>query len=142
FLRARCARLLRGCADVVSGVAEAGARRLNPVDPGLSVRAVEHPYVGEITADDAAERFERLLDVVGEHVYLAAVLRDGSVRELFQGPGADRLLGGAEPDPEMTNWEAAIHPEDRAAYEAFNASLSAGQTSDVEYRLIGADGVT
>ena len=93
-------------------------------------------------AADAAERFTGLLDVVGEHVYLALAQPDGSVKELFQGPGADRLLGGAEPDPEMCNWEAAIHPDDRADYDAFNRELGAGRESDVEYRLIGADGVT
>ena len=91
---------------------------------------------------EASDRFTRLLDVVGEHVYLAQALPDGSVRELFQGPGADRLLGGAEPDPEMENWDAALHPADRAAYDAFNRALADGQDADVEYRLIGADGIT
>jgi hypothetical protein len=67
-------------------------------------------------------------------VYLAVVHADGRVEEVFQGPGADRLLGGAEPDPEMVNWDAAIHPDDRAAYDAFNRELGAGRESDVEYR--------
>jgi len=91
---------------------------------------------------EASERFTRLLDVVGEHVYLALAFPDGRIQELFQGPGADRLLGGAEPDPEMKNWDAAVHPHDRLAYEAYNAALAAGQDADVEYRLIGADGIT
>jgi diguanylate cyclase (GGDEF)-like protein/PAS domain S-box-containing protein len=88
------------------------------------------------------DRFTSLLDVLGEHVYLALVLEDGSIREIFQGPGADRLLGGAEPDSEMENWEAALHPDDRAAYDAFNARLGLGESAEVEYRLRGADGVT
>lgn len=91
---------------------------------------------------EASDRFTRLLDVVGEHVYLALSHPDGRLEELFQGPGADRLLGGAIPDPEMTNWEAALHPDDRPAYDAFNAALAAGCDADVEYRLRGADGVT
>ena len=62
--------------------------------------------------------------------------------ELFQGPGGDRLLGGAEPDPEMTNWDAAVHAEDRSAYDAFNRALARGEDSEVTYRLIGADGIT
>jgi diguanylate cyclase (GGDEF)-like protein len=73
---------------------------------------------------------------------MAQALPDGSIKELFQGPGADRLLGGAEPDPEMENWEAALHPADRPAYDAFNEALAAGQDADVEYRLTGADGIT
>jgi GGDEF domain-containing protein/PAS domain-containing protein len=91
---------------------------------------------------EASDRFSRLLDVVGEHVYLAQALPDGRIKELFQGPGADRLLGGADPDAEMESWEAALHPSDRAAYAAFNRALAAGEDADVEYRLIGADGIT
>jgi len=91
---------------------------------------------------EANNRFTSLLDVVGEHVYLALAFSDGSLQELFQGPGADRLLGGAEPDPEMENWDGAVHPEDRGAYDAFNQALGRGEDSDAMYRLIGADGVT
>ena len=91
---------------------------------------------------EASERFARLLDVVGEHVYVVLAFPDGRFEELFQGPGADRLLGGAEPDPEMVNWEAAVHPEDRAVYDAYNAALAVGEDADAEYRLVGADGIT
>ena len=68
--------------------------------------------------------------------------RTDGLQELFQGPGGDRLLGGAEPDPEMVNWEAAVHPDDRAAYDAFNLALSRGEDGEVVYRLVGADGIT
>ena len=91
---------------------------------------------------EASERFARLLDVVGEHVYVVLAFPDGRFEELFQGPGADRLLGGAVPDPEMENWEAAVHPEDNAAYHAYNAALAAGEDAEAEYRLVGADGIT
>ena len=90
----------------------------------------------------ASDRFNRLLDVVGEHVYLAVAYPDGELVEQFQGPGADRLLGGAEPDSAMENWEAAVHPDDRVPYDAFNTALAAGRNADVEYRLRGADGIT
>ncbi len=105
--------------------------------PARGARAVAEARLAE-----QQDRFTSLLDVVGEHVYLALVLPDGSIKETFQGPGADRLLGGADPDDEMANWEAALHPEDRAAYDAFNARLGAGEPAEVEYRLCGADGVT
>jgi diguanylate cyclase (GGDEF)-like protein/PAS domain S-box-containing protein len=91
---------------------------------------------------EASELFARLLDVVGEHVYVVLAYPDGRFEELFQGPGADRLLGGAVPDPEMENWEAAVHPEDRAVYLAYNEALAAGEDADAEYRLVGADGIT
>ena len=91
---------------------------------------------------EASERFTRLLDVVGEHVYVMLAFPDGRFEELFQGPGADRLLGGAVPDSEMENWEAAIHPDDRAVYDGYNRSLAAGEDAEAEYRLVGADGIT
>ena len=111
---------------------------------------VVHGIVSDVTKREELDarvaemsaRFTRLLDVTGEHVYLALSHPDGRLEELFQGPGADRLLGGATPDPEMENWDAALHPEDRAAYDAFNDALAEGKESDVEYRLIGADGIT
>ena len=91
---------------------------------------------------EAGHRFTSLLDVVGAHVYLAIAMPDGSLQELFQGPGGDRLLGGAEPDAEMENWDAAVHPDDRTAYDAFNIALGRGEDAEVMYRLIGADGIT
>ena len=94
-------------------------------------------------AAEAHDRFTGLLDVVGAHVYLAlASPKDGTFEELFQGPGGDRLLGGAEPDPEMVNWDRAVHPDERAAYDEFNAALGRGEDREVFYRLIGLDGVT
>jgi diguanylate cyclase (GGDEF)-like protein len=94
-------------------------------------------------AAEAHDRFTGLLDVVGAHVYLAiASPEDGTLTELFQGPGGDRLLGGAEPDPEMVNWDNAVHPEDRDAYDDFNTALTRGEDREVVYRLIGLDGVT
>ena len=87
----------------------------------VTVRAEANAQLAE-----ASERFSRLLDVVGAHVYLAVAFPDGRFEELFQGPGADRLLGGAEPDAEMENWNRAVHPQDRLAYEAFNRALAVG----------------
>jgi diguanylate cyclase (GGDEF)-like protein/putative nucleotidyltransferase with HDIG domain len=91
---------------------------------------------------EASDRFARLLDVVGEHVYLAQALPDGSLRELFQGPGADRLLGGAVADAEMNNWDAAVDPADCGVYAAMVRAVAAGEDADAEYRLNGADGIT
>ena len=84
--------------------------------------------------DEASDRFTSLLDVVGAHVYLALAHPDGEVEELFQGPGGDRLLGGAEPDPEMVNWDRAVHPDDRPAYDAFNSALGQGDLVRFRFR--------
>jgi diguanylate cyclase (GGDEF)-like protein len=132
--------------DGVTRLIRDRARAVRRTDDSVLVQGLISDISGRAEADaraaEAADRFTSLLDVVGEHVYLAVVHTDGSVEEVFQGPGADRLLGGADPDPEMVNWDAAIHRDDRSAYAAFNRELGAGRESNVEYRLIGADGVT
>jgi diguanylate cyclase (GGDEF)-like protein len=122
------------------------ARPRRTADGGILVEGI----VSDITAHEeaaaglaeASGRFTSLLDVVGAHVYLALALPDGTLEELFQGPGGDRLLGGAEPDPDMVNWDAAVHPDDRPAYDEFNLALCRGEDGEVTYRLIGADGIT
>ena len=132
--------------DGVTRVLWDRARAYTEPGGGMAIRGVVSDLtLREATAlrlDEASDRFTRLLDVVGAHVYLARALADGTLEEVFQGPGADRLLGGALPDPEMQNWEAAVHPDDRVAYDAFIGVLGAGTGSEIEYRLIGADGVT
>jgi diguanylate cyclase (GGDEF)-like protein len=132
--------------DGVTRVLWDRARPQHRADGSVLVRGIISDVTVRHEADarlaEASERFTGLLDVVGEHVYLALALPDGRFEELFQGPGADRLLGGADPDAEMANWEAAVHPDDRIGYHAFLRALAAGEQGDVEYRLIGADGIT
>jgi diguanylate cyclase (GGDEF)-like protein len=132
--------------DGVTRILRDRARPRRLADGSVRVEGI----ISDITAreeaaarlDEASGRFASLLDVVGAHVYLALAFPDGHVEELFQGPGGDRLLGGAEPDPEMINWDAAVHPDDRPVYDAFNRALAQGEDSEVTYRLIGADGIT
>jgi diguanylate cyclase (GGDEF)-like protein len=132
--------------DGVTRVIQDRARPQRRADGTTLIRGIISDVTRREEADarlaEASDRFRRLLDVVGEHVYLARAHPDGRIEELFQGPGADRLLGGAEPDAEMENWEAALHPADRPAYDAFNRALAAGEDADAEYRLRGADGIT
>ena len=100
------------------------ARPQQRADGSVLVRGIISDITMRQEADAPARRGERAVHQrcstsSGEHVYLALAHPDGRFEELFQGPGADRLLGGADPDAEMANWEAAVHPEDRSAYDAF-----------------------
>jgi diguanylate cyclase (GGDEF)-like protein len=136
---------LRGL-DGVTRILWDRARPRRRADGSVVVRGIISDVSGRREADarlaEVNARFTRLLDVTGEHVYVALAHPDGRLEEVFQGPGADRLLGGDEPDAAMENWDAALHPEDRGAYRDFNVALAEGRESEVEYRLIGADGVT
>ena len=41
----------------------------------------------------------------------------------------------------MVNWDRAVHPDDRPAYDAFNLALGRARIGG-DYRLIGVDGIT
>jgi diguanylate cyclase (GGDEF)-like protein len=89
----------------------------------------------------------RLLEVLSRvdcHVYTGEVTPDGQYREVFTGPGMERLLGGPVPAgvPVSDAWNEAVHPEDWGSYLAGHAELSGGTPVTIEYRLVGYDGVT
>jgi diguanylate cyclase (GGDEF)-like protein len=89
-----------------------------------------------------AETIERLLVELEEHLYTGWFDEEGTYHETYQSPNGNTLLGGAEADENAENWMAAVHPDDRAAYEAFMTSQMSGDNASIEFRLCGADGVT
>ena len=73
------------------------------------------------------------------------VLRDDFEYEcqVWIGQALESLLGGVpEGMDKEAAWEACIHPDDRATYEATFAPLQSGDPTEMEYRLVGFDGVT
>jgi diguanylate cyclase (GGDEF)-like protein len=89
-----------------------------------------------------AETIERLLIELEEHLYTGWFDGEGTYHETYQSPNGHTLLGGIEADENAENWMAAVHPDDRDAYEAFMASQMSGTNASIEFRLCGADGVT
>lgn len=89
-----------------------------------------------------AETIERLLIELEEHLYTGWFDEEGTYHETYQSPNGNTLLGGVEADENAENWMAAVHPDDRAAYEAFMAAQMSGANASIEFRLCGADGVT
>ncbi len=86
---------------------------------------------------------ERALAAIGEHLYVGEVTPDGGYRELHTGPGAEALLGG-EVDPVLgpgETWLRAVHSDDLPALDEFHRRLASGEQVEVEYRLLGVDGV-
>jgi diguanylate cyclase (GGDEF)-like protein len=86
---------------------------------------------------------ERLVDAIGLHVFVAEIV-DGNYREVFTGPGLLELMGG-EPTANGycdDDWPARVHPDDYATYRAAMDRIHAGEPGDVEYRMVGYDGVT
>ena len=104
-------------------------------------RGVNDPFPGRPTA----QVLGRLVDAIGLHVFIAEVV-DGVYREIFTGPGVEALMGGpvpAELDLDLDDaWPDRVHPDDWDVYAAAMKRIHGGEAGDVEYRMVGYDGVT
>jgi len=85
---------------------------------------------------------QRIAETVAIMLYEMEYRADGSY-ECLEFVGLESLIGQAPGDvsPEEA-YEAAVHPDDRAAYEAATARVGEGEAAEVEYRLVGYDGRT
>jgi diguanylate cyclase (GGDEF)-like protein/PAS domain S-box-containing protein len=86
----------------------------------------------------------RVAGTTALHLYELRYAADGSYEcTAFVGEGLESLLG---PLPEGLDeeqaWELAVHPDDRERYGEFSAACQRAEPSEVEYRLVGYDGVT
>ena len=93
---------------------------------------------------DTIDVLRRVAGAAAVHIYEMEWFDDGSYRcNEFIGAGVTSLVG---PIPEGVDeeqaWEAAVHPDDRPNYEEFCEALKHGEPRELEYRLVGFDGVT
>ncbi len=90
---------------------------------------------------EADEQVSRALDL---HLYSGIFTPDDTYRELYTGPGMERIIGRLlRPDERPEDaWEAAIHPGDRLAYGEFFSgdALASLENAELEYRMVGGDG--
>ncbi len=86
----------------------------------------------------------RIAGTASIHLYELRYAKDGSYEcTAFIGEGLESLLGPLpEGADEEAAWEEAVHPEDRASYAAFTDACRRGKASEIEFRLVGSDGVT
>ena len=101
--------------------------------------AAQDPQHTGSQVNDAA-LLRRIADTVAIMLYEMEVLPDGSFH-CHEFVGLETLIGpvpdGMTPDDA---YSAAVHPDDRAAYDAASAALDEGRPVEVEYRLIASDG--
>jgi diguanylate cyclase (GGDEF)-like protein/PAS domain S-box-containing protein len=93
---------------------------------------------------DTVDVLRRVAGAAAVHIYEMEWLPDGTYRcNEFIGAGVESLIG---PIPEGMDeeqaWEAAVHPDDREAYDVYCDGLARGEPHELEYRLVGSDGVT
>ena len=91
-----------------------------------------------------AALLRRVAATAGLHMYEMELGDDFEyVCQVWIGQALESLLGGVpEGMDKEAAWEACIHPDDRATYEATFAPLQSGDPTEMEYRLVGFDGVT
>jgi len=89
-----------------------------------------------------SELLERIAETVAIMLYEMEYHADGSY-ECLEFVGLESLIGrvptGMSPEDA---YEAAVHPDDREAYDTATARLVEGEPTEVEYRLVGYDGRT
>jgi hypothetical protein len=91
-----------------------------------------------------AALLRRVAATAGVHMYEMELFDDFEyVCHVWIGQALESLLGGVpEGMDKEAAWEACIHPDDRATYEAGFAPLNNGDATETEYRLVGFDGAT
>ena len=87
---------------------------------------------------DTVDVLRRVAGAAAVHIYEMEWLPDGSYRcNEFIGEGVESLIG---PIPEGMDeeqaWEAAVHSDDREAYDAYCDALYRGEPQELEYRLV------
>jgi diguanylate cyclase (GGDEF)-like protein/PAS domain S-box-containing protein len=109
------------------------------LDDATPIDGNNRSLAGALAATDV---LRRVAGTVAIHLYEMEYLADGSyVCNTFIGEGLESLLGPLPDDrtPEEA-WEDAVHPDDRAAYDAAGELLEQDEPAEVEYRLVGYDG--
>jgi len=88
---------------------------------------------------EATTSLARIAAATGTVPYSGRLHPDGSWRGHVAGPGATKLLG--EPYGAAA-WARAVHPDDAAAFAEACQRAARGEPSEVEYRIVRADGET
>jgi PAS domain S-box-containing protein len=89
------------------------------------------------------ERFRQVITSISDHIYVTEVTEDGRHLNIYLSPHAEEMTGYSL-ETLLSDWRfwpsTVIHPDDRAAAADQAAQLAKGQNSEVEYRLVRADG--
>jgi PAS domain S-box-containing protein len=89
------------------------------------------------------ERFRQVVSSVSDHIYMSEITQDGSYINRYIAPNIQALTGYPY-EKFAADWRFwpshVIHPDDQAAAAAQAARFAQGENSEMEYRLVRADG--
>ena len=127
-----------------------------PVDVTVTLIPWERHYAALVTLRDATERqeaaqaleasqarFHHMITSIRDHIYVTEVLNDHQRLNRYISPNVEALTGypATRFEKEWDFWPTVvIHPEDQYLAAAQMARFLDGEESDVEYRIIRADG--
>lgn len=89
------------------------------------------------------QRFRQVISSISDHIYVTEITEDGRYLNLYISPNVENLTGyRAEMFiADRSFWPAnVIHPDDRATARIQARQLEGGRDSEMEYRLVRADG--
>jgi PAS domain S-box-containing protein len=97
----------------------------------------------EAALQSQEERFREVISSISDHVYVTEVTAEGKHLNRYISSHIRALTGYPEEkfESDWSFWPTqVIHPDDRAAAAAQAARLAQGQNSEMEYRLVRANG--
>ncbi len=108
-----------------------------------NVREQQERERAEAELRASEERLRLVVDSISDHIYVTRVADTGEHINLYLSPHAE-VLTGYPMKNFMADWRfwpsTVIHPDDRATAAAQVTQQEKGQHSEVEYRLVRADG--
>ncbi len=92
---------------------------------------------------ESEERYRQVITSISDHIYTTEMTEDGEQINLYISPNIEGLTGYPA-EKFKTDWSfwpsTVIHPDDREAALRQMERLTMGQDSEMEYRLVQADG--
>jgi diguanylate cyclase (GGDEF)-like protein/PAS domain S-box-containing protein len=133
------------CADGKERVVLDRANPLGPEDgiitvDGILIDVTERRQAALAFAETSS-RLAHVIESIDEYIYTDAAGVDGHLGvPLYASPGIFRTLGRPVPLERLNEeWEAAVHPDDLATFQASNEHMAQGEAIEVEYRIVRPD---
>jgi PAS domain S-box-containing protein len=97
----------------------------------------------EAVIRESAERFRQVISSISDHIYVSEITADGQHLNRYLSPSIETMTGYPLENfmADADFWASVvIHPDDRAVGAAQLKRLTLGQNSEIEYRMVRADG--